>query len=389
MNKNILNIKVQEFIRNYSNDLAKLAFAGSPFPEITVQELMQQIDGRRKVEKKLPKWFQSSSIYYPKKINLEQTSSEITARYKASLINGNSLADLTGGYGVDSFYFSESFQEVHHFELDPSLSEITAHNLSILGKNNIECIAANGLNAIDSKVKYDVIYLDPSRRSAKNGKVVFLRDCEPDVPKNLSKLLVHCDILMLKTSPMLDISAGLEELKGVYGIHIVAVNNEVKELVWLIKKDNTGAPQVHTINISEGSSERFEFNLADKAKTVYDKPKRFLYEPNAALMKSGAFDLLSQSFKLNKLHRHSHLYTNEILIDFPGRRFLIEKIVAYSKAAIRKEITIEKANITIRNFPESVITLRKKWGIKEGGDQYLFFTTRLDDQKVVLVCSKI
>lgn len=187
---------------------------------------------------------------------------------------------------------------------------------------------------------------------------------------------------------MLDITVGLEELKLVSEIHIVAVNNEVKELLWLITKSENQKTVIKTINIKKDTTESFNFNLSDKSISSYTLPETYLYEPNAAILKSGAFQLISEAFSINKLHLHSHLFTNNTLIDFPGRRFNIEKVVPYSKKDVRKALTYSKANVSTRNFPESVDNIRKRWKIKPGGDKYLFFTTSIENKKVMLVCTK-
>ncbi len=388
LNPAILNTETQEFIRNYSGSISKLAFAGSPFKNVSVRELIQQIEGRKKCEKKLSLWFETSKIYYPPKLNLEQTSSEITAKYKASLVEGNSLADITGGFGIDSFYFSANFENVFHYEINKELSEIAELNFSVLGAGNIECSSEDGLQKALSE-KYDVIYADPSRRHEAKGKVFFLQDCQPNIPENVEKLLENCNILMLKTSPMLDISVGLSELKHIFEIHIIAVENEVRELLWLLKKNSSAAPNIKTVNFSKLEKETFNFTWNEKGFAEFSMPEKYLYEPNAAIMKSGAFDLVSQKFKLKKLHNNTHLYTNDKLIDFPGRTFTIEKTVPYSKKEMRQALSFKKANVATRNFPESVETLRKKWKIKDGGEIYLFFVTNIDTEKIMLVCKKV
>ncbi|WP_240607737.1 THUMP-like domain-containing protein [Marixanthomonas spongiae] len=379
--------EVQVFIKNYTEDITKLAFSGSPFKNISVQELIQQIESRRKAEKKLPTWYKTKGVYYPNKINLEQTSSEITAQYKASLIEGKTLADITGGFGVDSYFFSKQMEQVTHFEFDRTLSEIAAHNFKQLNVSNVSCKATDGLEAVKNK-RYDIIFADPSRRHETKGKVFFLNDCEPNIPKHLSTLLDQCELLMVKTSPMLDISVGMEELKHVFQIHIVAVNNEVKELLWLLKKAYNDETEIITKNIKKDKTEAYSIVYNEMAEAFYDSPKRFLYEPNAAILKSGAFETVSEGFKLKKLHKNTHLYTSEALRGFPGRRFLIEKVLPYSKKELKKA-GIAKANITIRNFPATVAALRKKHNIKDGGEIYLFFTTINPNKKVVLVCSKV
>ncbi|WP_347374691.1 class I SAM-dependent methyltransferase [Aequorivita sp. Q41] len=387
-NKKLLNNEVQDFIRNYKHEVSKLAFAGSPFKTISVQELIQQIESRKKIEKKLPRWFKTLNIFFPPKLNLEQTSSEITAKYKASLVSGNTLADVTGGFGVDSFYFSEKIAAIHHFEINTALSEVVKNNFKVFGKQTIECFASDGMKAV-LNTKYDVIYIDPSRRHESKGKVFFLKDCEPNVPENIHALLTNCKKLLIKTSPMLDISVGLNELKNVSEIHIVAVNNEVKELLWVLKKDVVSAPYIKTINFTKPEIETFNFTWNETLETTYSLPQKYLYEPNAAILKSGAFNLLSERLKIKKLQKHTHLYTNDTLINFPGRSFIIKKVVPYTKSEIRAAITFKKANITTRNFSESVDVLRKKWKITDGGAVYLFFITNSEDKKVMLICSKL
>ncbi|MBK5212851.1 MAG: class I SAM-dependent methyltransferase [Flavobacteriaceae bacterium] len=388
MNTALLNTEVQDFIRNFDGEVSKLAFAGSPFENVTVQELMQQIESRKKAEKKLPTWFGMSNILFPPKLNLEQTSSEITATYKASLVTGTTLADITGGFGVDSFFFSEKFSEVDHFETNTELSEIAKHNFEVFGKHNIYCLPENGLKAVLSK-KYDVIYADPSRRHDSKGKVFFLKDCQPNIPENISEILNHCNQFLLKTSPMLDISVGLNELQHVSEIHIVAVENEVKELLWLLQKNASDEQKIKTINIKKSGAETFDFEWSETGEAEYCFLQEYLYEPNAAILKSGAFELISEKLKVKKLHKNTHLYTSETLMDFPGRTFLIEEVVPYNKSEMRRALTLKKANIATRNFPESVETLRKKWKIAEGGSVYLFFVTNLEGKKEMVVCSKL
>jgi hypothetical protein len=387
-NKYLINSEVQNFIKNFEADFSKLAFAGSPFENVTVQELMQQIESRRRIEKKLPTWFKTQNVLFPPKLNLEQTSSEITAEYKASLVSGNTLADITGGFGVDCFFLSDTFNTVYHFEINDALSALATHNFKIFGKTNVNCAAEDGLQAI-LKNNYDVIYADPSRRHNSKGKVFFLKDCQPDIPSNISEILKHCNTFLLKTSPMLDISVGLSELKNVAEIHIAAVENEVKELLWLLKKNAPANPEIKTINFTKLRAEIFNFKWNASASATYSLPQKYLFEPNAAILKSGAFNLISEKLKLNKLHQNTHLYTSDALTTFPGRSFLIEKIVPYTKSEMRAALTFKKANIATRNFPESVETLRKKWKISDGGDVYLFFVTNVENKKEMLVCSKI
>jgi len=384
----LLQDEVQDFIWNYSGDIGALVLSGSPFPDVPVQLLAEQIQSRRKAEGKLPGWYQTKKVYYPPKLNLEQTSSVLTAQYKASLVKGNTLADITGGFGVDSFYFSEVIPEVLHIEQNEPLSNIAQHNFKVLSKNNITTVVGNGLDVI-SKRKFDIIYADPSRRHQTKGKVFYLTDCEPNIPKHISFLLDRCETLVIKTSPMLDLSIGLEELQFVSEIHIIAIDNEVKESIWILQKGASGPVQVKTVNLTKRGVQSFSFLQDEHGNPNYSQPLAYLYEPNAAIRKSGAFNLISERYALGKLHPNSHLYTGDAQQEFPGRVFKIDKVIPYTKKNFRKSFNLEKANVTVRNFPETVATIRKKWKIKDGGDVYLFFTTTLEEQRLVLVCSKV
>ncbi len=387
MNLLLLDPKVQEFIFKYTEPISKLAFSGSPFSGISTQELLQQLESRRKVEKKLPLWFTTKNIYYPPTLNLEQTSSEITAQYKAELVKGNTLADLTGGYGIDSYYFSKRVKQVDHFEHNEELSKIAKHNFKVLQAYNIACFTGNSLDLLKEKT-YDMLYIDPSRRNDQKGKVFYLSDCEPNVPANLAYLYKHSRHILVKASPMLDLSIGIQELNGVKEVHCIAVKNEMKEVLFLLEESFDGIPIIKTINFDREHLQEFQFKWNQDAITAYAAPDNYLYEPNVALLKSGAFSILSEAFSIQKIHKHTHLFTSTDLIDFPGRRFKIEKIVPYQKKEIKK-LWISKANISTRNFPDSVALIRKKFKIKDGGALYLFFITDLDNNRLVLSCTKV
>ena len=392
MNKAILNDEVREFLKNnLKTTAAELALRGSSFSGISSSELAQQLIGLQKAERKLPTWFKNSQIYYPPKLNLEQTSSETTAKYKASLVKGKTLIDLTGGLGIDDFYFAQHFKEVIHCELNAELSEIAAHNLKQLGRENISFKNEDSLEYLkNTDQNFDCIYVDPARRDNAGGKVFRLADCLPNVPANLDLLFKKTDIILIKTSPLLDLQAGISELQSVTEIHIIAVNNEVKELLWLLKKGDNQEPKIKTLNFTKKGVEKFE-GILDKltGEVAYSLPKNFLYEPNAAIMKSGLFREIALQTQTSKLHKNSHLYTSEKEINFPGRKFKILDIEEYKPGSLKKKFKKLKANITTRNFPESVVILRKKLKIKDGGKTYLFFTTNINNQKIVLVCEKV
>ena len=390
MNDRILNTEIQKFInKNLHKDPVKLVLKGSSFPQVSIQEIVEQIISKKKCEKKLPTWFQTENIFYPNKLNIEQTSSEITAKYKAGLISGDSIIDITGGFGVDCFAFAEKFKEVIHCEINTELSAIADHNFKILGIENIKTIAKSGMDYLGSADKtFDWIYADPSRRNDKKGKVFLLEDCLPNIPKNLASLFQFTNNILLKISPVLDISSAVFELEYVKEIHIIAIQNEVKEVLYILENNYNGKLQFKTINITKEKDQIFNFNSIDE-KASYSFPLKYLYEPNAAILKSGGFIEVSVMLNIPKLHLHSHLYTSKQLIDFPGRRFNILKNIPYNKKRLLKLIPSKKANITTRNFPETVAQIRKKTGLKEGGDIYLFFTTDLEGDRKVLICEKV
>ncbi|WP_282018740.1 THUMP-like domain-containing protein [Salegentibacter mishustinae] len=392
MNKALLDPEVQEFLRkNLKMSPAEIALRGSPFSGISSSELAQQLTGLQKAEKKLPGWFEQTQIYYPPKVNLEQTSSEITAKYKASLLKGEKLIDLTGGLGIDDFYFARNFKELIHCELNAELSKIAAHNLKHLGCKNISFKNQNSIDFLkDSNIQYDCIYADPSRRDGSGGKVFRLADCLPNIPENLELLFSKSDTILIKTSPLLDLQAGISELKFVTEIHIVAVNNEVKELLWFLKKEECVFQKIKTLNFTKNKVEKFDGNFNNSPSNVdYSLPKSFLFEPNSAIMKSGLFEEVAVQTQTSKLHPNSHLYTSDKEVIFPGRKFQLTGLQEYKPGLLKKKFKNYKANISVRNFPESVAVLRKKFKIKDGGKNYLFFTTNIKNEKIVLFCEKI
>ncbi|MBP1225203.1 THUMP-like domain-containing protein [Flavobacterium sp. 1355] len=392
MNTSILHQNIQDFIsQNIGTPISKLALQKNPFPEVDWILILNQIEAKSKAKEKLPTWFATENIIYPGKISVEQTSSEKTAAYKASLVSGKTLIDLTGGFGVDDYYFSKKFEIVAHCEINPDLSAIVKHNFKQLGVENCTFYAEDSTNVLNKlNQKWDWIYIDPSRRNDAKGKVFMLKDCLPNVPELLDFYFEKSDSLLIKTAPLLDISAGLSELKFVKNIHIIALENEVKELLFEIHNHYSGGITIKTANLLKDKTETFDFvldNSADSA--LYHLPQKYLYEPNSAIMKSGGFDQVGSFFNINKLHKHSHLYTSETLIDFPGRRFEVEKVISYNKTDMKTELLNQQANVTTRNFPETVENIRKKWKIKNGGNLYCFFTTDKNENKIVLICRKI
>lgn len=392
MDKTLLLPEIQDFInRNTGADVARLALIKNPFPQFNYTDILNQVAAKTKAKSKLPTWFATPDIVYPSKVSVEQTSSEKTAEYKSRLVSGQSLIDLTGGFGVDDFYFSKRVPEVVHCEIDPQLSEIAAHNFSKLNAANIRCEPGDGTEILERlDCRFDWIYIDPSRRSEAKGKVFMLADCLPNVPESLDFYFSHSDSILIKTAPLLDITAALSELRNVKQIHVVAVENEVKELLFSLSAGFSASPEIISANLLDGNSQFFKWYPAKDCDVSYGYPKDYLYEPNAAIMKSGAFNAIGPAYGLEKLHRHSHLYTSrELVPDFPGRIFRIEKALDYNKRHMKEWLQGKTANVTVRNFPETVETLRRKWKIQDGGNLFCFFTTSATNDKIVLLCAKI
>ncbi|GMN08341.1 hypothetical protein MTsPCn5_37300 [Croceitalea sp. MTPC5] len=388
MNESILKSGVQDFIKNnWDTDIVSVLLKKPFFDGVGQKELVEQLEAKKKCRYKLPSWFNTPKIYYPKKLHIEQTSSEATAEYKADLIHGKSLLDITGGLGVDSYFFSKKFDDIIHCEMNENLSEIAAHNFKVLGVKNTTFKIGDGIKFLkNSDLKFDWVFVDPSRRNEVRGKVFLLQDCLPNIPDELDAIFQKTKNILVKTSPLLDISQGISELKFVKEIHVVAVKNEVKELLWILEKGYQGEVAIKTVNLVKDKEHHFDFTLSTEKGIVAELglPGTYLYEPNAAILKSGGFKSIGKTMGVKKLHEHSHLYTADRLLTFPGRRFKIQNALTYNKKKLQ-QLGLTKVNITTRNFPESVANLRKKFKLNEGGDTYLFFTTDLNNQRIVIV----
>jgi len=392
LNRSLLHPDIQKYITaNIGADSSKLALQKNPFPEVNWIAILNQIAAKTKAKYKLPTFFKTENIIYPSKISVEQTSSEKTALYKSSIVSGATLIDLTGGFGVDDLYFSKVVKNVIHCEIDSELSNSVKYNFEILGIKNIQFEFGDSYTYLEKiQFKLDWIYIDPSRRNDIKGKVFMLKDCLPNVPELLTFYFTKTDNILIKTAPILDISAGLLELSNVKCIHIVAVDNEVKELIWELSNGFIDNARIKTVNITNKKTEQFSFELnSNNHFSNFSLPKKYLYEPNSAIMKSGGFDEIGIQYHLDKLHQHSHLYTSDEKIEFPGRIFEVQNAISYAKNEMKSFLENKIANITTRNFPESVEEIRKKWKIKDGGNSYCFFTTDMNNHKIVLICTKI
>ena len=332
-------------------------------------------------------------------LSVEQSSSEITAKFKANLVSGDTLADLTGGMGVDIAYMSKKFKKALYFEQNIDLLEVAKYNLEQLGIENVTFIEGNSVEnlsqvTVDNPKQFQIswIYLDPHRRDDTGSKVVRLQDCEPNILKINNLLLKYTDNILLKASPMLDIDLAISDLGNVSQVYIVAVENEVKEVLFHLRKINSKEVILNAVNLTKQYSTTLSFTKSEEKNSniILGSPKQYLYEPNAAIMKSGGFRYIAQYFDLQKISPHSHLYTSEEFVEnFQGRVFKIVAVCKLDKKEISKHLSENKANVTIRNFPLTVQQIRDKLKLSDGGSEYLFATTDSKNQKIVIVCRKI
>jgi len=383
---------VQEFIsKNLDIDIFQLILKQPVFPEVSNKEIAEQITSKLKSKKKLPSWFGTKKIYFPNKINIEQTSSELTAEFKSSIIAGDRMIDCTGGFGVDSYYFSKKFKSLIYIERDQSLYNITKLNSDKLGVTNTIHLNEDGLQYVKNiKTEFDLLYIDPSRRNLKNKKVHFLSECTPVIDSSLIKRLSKFKTILIKCSPIIDIKKTINDLETVIEIYIIGINNEVKEILFKLCKRGEKKIKVSCIDLNKRKYDlSFNYNEINNKENRYtSEPQKYLYEPNSMILKSGAFNLICDRYKVNKLNPNSHLYTSDKLIDFPGRKFTVLNIIIYSKKTLKK-LSLKQANITTRNFPLDVKEIRKISGLKDGGNDYLFFTTNNLDDLIVIQTNKI
>lgn len=348
-----------------------------------------QIEARQLLAKKVPSWSTNMELLFPAHLSIEQCSSETTAQYKASLLRGSTFVDLTGGLGVDCCFVSKNFQHTDYVELNPRLCELAQHNFEVLHQP-ITIHNEPAASFLERCNPVDVIFLDPARRDQHGRKMVSITDCTPDVVALQDFLLSKASLVMVKLSPMLDITKALQELCHVKEVHVVAVANECKELLFLLERDFEAQPSFTCVNL-QTSQPKVSYVASDcRHDEGGETPRSFLYEPNAALMKAGCFGLLAQRYGLLQLHPNSHLFTSDRLIaDFPGRVFVVEGWAPYNKRIKATLLQgVDRASIATRNFPLSVAELRKALSIADGDEVFLFATTVSPQEKVIIKTRK-
>jgi len=411
--------ELREFIiQHKDDDVDSLLLSAKRYPDIDVPYAVDQIEARRRLKNKLPEWYAvSDGLIMGGRVPAEQCSSELTAKYKRSLVLGDSLCDLTGGMGVDLYYMSRGLKSAIYTERQHHLCEAAQHNFSVLGTDNISVREGDGRDLPLPDV--DTIYLDPARRAGDGSRVYEVSDCEPNVIEWQDELLRHCKRLVTKLSPMADVQRTLDRLVNVTDVHIVAVKGECKELL-VVQSGSRGCLSsvqcevtsdasslqagpsvlsgvsgicVHCVDfVTEGVLEH-HYQLDDEAKAIAeycgDTVSSYLYEPDVTLMKAHAFRHLCSVYGVKKLDADVHLYTSDTLVaNFPGRRFIIDEVMDFSSKLLKNlKRSIPQANITSRGFVLTADELRKRAGIKDGGNIYLFAGT-VAGKKVLLKCSK-
>ena len=381
-----------------SDDPDRLLLSASRYPEIDMPFVVAQITARRQIKEKLPTWYQQEQLLFPAKIAAEQCSSEQTALYKQQLVTEeDTLCDLTGGLGIDSYYFSRRVKQVYYIERFPSYCEVARANMATLGARNVVVLEGDSTQWLDQLPAIDVFYVDPARRGEGNKRMFALSDCEPDLTQLLPRLLAKAPRVIAKLSPMADLRQTLALLPTTQAIHILSVKNECKELLFVIGREpRESAVPIHCVHLTKqaASDECVVCSLEAEqqaASHLATTLRRYLYEPNASVLKAGAFKQVACQFPVEKLQVSSHLYTSDHYLDrFPGRRFEVDEVIPFhSKSCKQLAGQSLQANVTTRNFPLTVEALRKKCRIREGGDIYLFATTGPKEEKLLIRTHKV
>lgn len=412
----------QEYIKQHRNDdVYRLALAKTP-EGVDLQYALQQISAYQILTKKVPSWAECNELIFPRQLSLEQSSSELTARYKAELIRdfmGNqpfTHIDLTGGMGIDCYFIAQHTKNSHYVELNPELCQIARHNFTHLNPN-ISVHNTTAEEFLNQSTDYRLqitdnaslltpnssllIYLDPARRGDHGQKLVSIADCQPNVIELLPQMFELTDKVVVKLSPMLDITRAINELPHIKKLYVISVNNECKELLLFINKKYNAETQIHAINLKSTINNQrstdnptpfsgFISHESALSLSYAHEVGKYLYEPYAAHLKSGLYKTIAQQYNCEKLHQHSHLYTStELNNDFPGRKFEVKEVVPFDKKSAKTLFkSLKQANLTTRNFPLTVSELRTQYKIKDGGETYIFATTLHDDSKVLIVCQK-
>lgn len=377
---------------DWNEDVRTLALQG------VQQEVLQQIAGWQIAREKLPLWAACSEVQYAPRVNMEQCSSEATARFKALLVcellsERTALCDLTGGFGVDFTFLAPHFNRAIYIDCNPELAATAMHNAEVLGVENARFIEGDGAAMLESMPSQTLIFVDPSRRDTTGRRVYLLGDCTPNVVQLRTLLLQRSRMVMLKLSPMLDIHEAVRQLPHTCTIYVVSVHGDVKELLLIMRRSNALSPQIMAVNLTrDGAVEsRFAFTIDEEIKAqpiMAEAIGQYLYEPAPALMKAGAFKTLAVRYGMKKIDNDTHLYTStELIRDFPGRTLAVEA-VSDIRHWRRDFQELNQLNIVCRNFPGKPEDLQRRLKIRDGGDRFLYAMT-MGSKRPLVLCRQL
>lgn len=382
------------FVKEHAaDDVQRLALEVRKHPEVDAHFALDQIAGRQKSRTKLPSWAEVDALIFPPSVSMEQCSSEATASYKSSLVSGEFLVDLTGGFGVDFSFLADRFSSAVYVERQEHLCHIAEHNFKVLGLSHVQVVNDDAEHYLATMPVVDLIYLDPARRDGAGNRVFRLDDCTPNVVQLLDLLLTKGRQVMIKLSPMLDVSQALRQLRGVSEVHIVSVAGECKELLLLLSAKQEGDVKIVCVNDGQTFTYRLGEPVVMPMQWSGKLPAEgdlYLYEPNASMMKAGCFGQLAQRYGLQAVAQQSHLFVAERPIsDFQGRKFVVNDITTLNSKELKQKLAgITQANVAVRNFPLKAAELAKRLCLKDGGSVYIFGTRLTNGKNVLLLCEK-
>jgi len=368
----LIKNEIQQFIRDHEYvDINTLLLNPPKLIQAWKKEIIAQIVARKKCKTKLPLWYQTPNIYYPSPLSVEQSSSTITAHYKGGLVEGHVLHDLTGGMGVDCMALATHFNTCYYFEQNKDLCHRFSVNQELLGPDNIKIQHESAKEALAHINTSDVIYLDPARRNIDHTKIFQFDDCTPNIKPLLSELRKKSQSIMIKASPMIDLSKGLRDLGSVAEIHIISVRNECKEIVFILNNESYTPPTLYCVNLdSLHPPLRGNFTEEKSLSIEYCIPKNIILDPNTSILKAGLFKTIGHHYGLSKIAINTHFYTSDKkLKDFPGRQF--EVISSLNKKNIKKLLPARKANVITKNYPLSAGELKSQWSLTDGGNYFI------------------
>lgn len=388
----ILSPEVLSFITEYAHaDIAELILKYKKVDGIDIKVIANQIQGRRMARSKFPFLLEYDQFIYPPKVSLEQATSELLARYKGHKVQGKHFCDLTGGMGLDTYFMGRNFEQVDYVEKDPYLCQLAQRNFAILGLNTVTVHHMAAEEFLEqAEERYDLIYIDPSRRIGGQRKTS-IRNLEPDVVSLQSSILAIAKNCLVKLSPMQDIAESIKLLPTTREVMVIGLENEVKELLIKLGTESTDTIPVHAVILDKNhAAQELSGTVSAAASSVSSRPAgRFLYLPHSVILKAALHDDVADEHGLDKLHPNTHIYTSDTLAsDYPGRILEVIEVTQLNKKVLRPYLQTGHINVITKNFPLSAVAIKKKLSVQDGGSLFLVAYTDLDDKKRVAICRK-